>query len=284
MGYTPVIPVRDTIVTVISTIDSTRMPATASVTLTASKASVGPIVGGLIGGISTGLAIIGFVLWFIRWRKNRKEQNRQILEKRRRRLEAKYRTVRCRTATNNSSNWFMSSHARQNPAISKHGLDPTLNVASPLWQRTGQDLQISDPFKPGNCYAYQSQLVQYVVSVSDQDYHHQPPTIVKLLPGGLNNRTDPVSLADTPSSSHSSESGWQGSSASPSSPAPGSRPSVQSTANSEGPFGKADSAATATADQVALSARVNIPSLHRPLRPSPLRRSYTMRRGMVPSS
>jgi hypothetical protein len=166
----------------------------------------------------------------------------------------------------------------------KQGLDPTVHVGSPWWQRTSQEIRISDPFKPGNCYEYQSQLVQYVIPVSDQDYHHQPPTIVKLLPGGLNNRTDSVSLADTPSSSHSSGSGWQGSSSSLSSPTPGSRPSVQSTANSEGPLGKADSAATATADQVALSARVNIPSLHRALRPSPLRRSHTMRRGLVPGS
>ncbi|RSH81133.1 uncharacterized protein EHS24_008567 [Apiotrichum porosum] len=263
-GPTPVVAGRDTIVTVISTMESTPTAATSSAAVK-SKSNIGPIVGGLVGGIAAGLVLIGLIIWLFRWRKNKKESEKQILEKRRKRLEQKYRV------TQHSTTSSLSSNARLNSvAVSEKSFDPSVPVTPPVrLLTTHESPKAIDPFQNEHGYG---QAMQYVVPAAGNNMVQQPydqqPTVV-YVPIVLNNEQPPAAVSYTPPSPPASDSD-SGSSSSGSSGGPQSQPSSSGSSRRSSTRG----AARAAASELAVaSASAPLSSRHRPLRPSPLANS-----------
>lgn len=152
LAPTPVLKVRDTIVTVLSTMSAQPWGPTQGATK--SKVAIGPIVGGLVGGIAAGLAAIALVIWYIRHRKKNQEAARRAYIRRRHRQMMQHAKSRSQYSGSSSidSGTFLKT-----PSPTEKAFDPS--VAFPAPPRIYMKAKEHDPFMTERGYGYEPKMI-----------------------------------------------------------------------------------------------------------------------------
>jgi hypothetical protein len=289
---TPVIALRDTIVTVLSTLPPTQAPTQAA---KKTKLNIGPIVGGLVGGIAAGLAVMGLIWWYLHHRKQNREAARRAYIRRRHKQMVAHAKARSQYSASSS---IYSGTFLKTPSPTEKSFDASTPFPAP--PRTYMKAKEYDPFSTDRGYGYEPQMIlppggQYDVQVGydpmlfagteqmvdhpdiDQynqyqaQYAHRRSSSSQRHQQPRMSQPNPTPVTRTKSIPRKSVPALASPDSSPSS-SPRSSPPTSPPTDAEEWAQRSQRGAlrAAAADQAAANATAPLSKRHRPSRPSPL--------------